>query len=78
MKIDDSIPPPLFAFIVSGWHWWFAWRPVRTWDGRRIWLKKTWRRLAQKRNCLDGVAWQTWQYHYPCGYVDPENNGDPK
>ena len=27
-----------------GWHWWFAWRPVYTYEGEWTWFGWVWRR----------------------------------
>lgn len=47
-------------------HRWFAWRPVRTWDGKFVWLRSTWRRLIQKYDHLDGGLDFWWQYADAC------------
>ena len=53
---------PLFGSPVANWTPWFAWRPVRTYDGRRrlFWMVE--RRLIQKHQFLDGGADFWWQY----------------
>jgi hypothetical protein len=48
---------------VMPWHIWFAWRPVATVSGERIWLKKIYRRQ---------VVWYAdmnkW-FHYEYGNI---------
>ncbi len=29
---------------VLEWHRWYAWRPIQTRDGQRVWLRWLWRR----------------------------------
>lgn len=53
---------PRWGFPVADWHEWFAWLPVRTFDGRWSWLIWVNRRLVQKYSYLDGGSAQWWQY----------------
>jgi len=53
---------PLYGCPVAGWHRWWAWRPVRTYDGRWSWLITVDRRLIQKHQHLDGGGDFWWQY----------------
>ena len=73
-----NIPEPLLGRAISPWRWWFAWRPASMWDGQWVWLARVWRRRIQSKLGLPGPLEQWWQYHYPRGYVAPENNGAPK
>jgi hypothetical protein len=57
-----TVPQPQFGFPVAPFHRWFAWRPVRTYDGRLTWFRFVWRRLIQKHDYLHGRAAQWWQY----------------
>jgi hypothetical protein len=61
VRLDD-IPNPLFGVPVAPWHMWFAWRPVRTWDGQIIWMRWVWRRWIQKKLHLIGATTMWWQY----------------
>jgi len=72
MKISDPTHKPLFGAPVSPWHWWFAWYPVKTWDGRYCWLVPVMRRRIQKHNYLDGGPNDWMEYHYPWGYVEKD------
>ena len=64
------VPSPLFGEPLSPWHWWFAWRPVQTWDHRWVWLRRIQRRFIQKHEYLShgGNDWW-WQYHWEHGYL---------
>jgi hypothetical protein len=53
---------PLFGAPVAEWHRWFAWRPVRTYDGRWSWLLFLYRRQIQKHQYLYGGPDFWWQY----------------
>ena len=70
MKLVEPTVKPLFGIPVSPWRWWFAWRPVVTWDGRLCWLVPVMRRLIQKSLYLDGPDFSWSEYHFPWGYVD--------
>jgi hypothetical protein len=62
MKTEPN-PQPLFGFPMGPWHDHFAWWPVRTYDGRLVWLKWVRRRGIQKLQHLDGGDDQWFQYH---------------
>lgn len=62
---------PRFGFPIAHWHWSFAWFPIRTYDGRRAWLRWVQRRRIQKYEHLDGGADQWWQYRVLHGYEAP-------
>lgn len=47
---------PMFGEPVARWHRWFAWKPIRTFDGRWTWGRFIERRLIQKHTYLDGGA----------------------
>lgn len=55
---------PVFAFgvYVGPTTPWFAWRPVRLWDGRWTWLRHVYRRRVAKRCALPGPHWEFWAY----------------
>lgn len=58
-------PPPLaYGFPTAMWHRWFAWRPIRTWDHRLVWLRFVYRRPIQKHDWLDfyGIDMWWWQH----------------
>lgn len=51
-----------FGYPVGPVHRWFAWRPVRLWYGRWVWLKTVYRARVTKREYLHGPDWQFWTY----------------
>lgn len=53
---------PMFGDPVGPWHQWFAWKPVRSYDQRLIWLRRCWRRTIQKHQYLYGGADFWFQY----------------
>lgn len=53
---------PAFGFPVAGWHRYFAWRPVDTYDQGWKWLRFVYRRRIQKHDDLSGGADRWWQY----------------
>lgn len=53
---------PMFGWPVAGWHRYFAWKPVQTFDGRLMWLRFIHRRLIQRHDYLDGGPDNWWQY----------------
>jgi hypothetical protein len=55
-------PTPFFGLPVGDWHAWFAWKPVRTFDGRLCWLRWVKRRYIQKHACLSGGPNFWWQF----------------
>jgi len=70
MKIDQPAHKPMFGKPVAPWHWWFAWRPVFTWDNRLVWLVPVKRRRIQKHSYLSGLDLGWMEYHFPWGYCD--------
>jgi hypothetical protein len=68
MHVDTPGHKPMFGYPVGPWHWWFAWYPVRTWDGRMTWLRKVKRRLVQKNLHLSGPPADWFEYHRCDGY----------
>ena len=61
---------PQFGFPVAAWHFWFAWFPIRTFDGRLTWLRRVKRRLIQKHDYLNGGPTNWWQYSRSDGYAE--------
>ena len=60
----------MFGEPIAPWHYWFAWHPIRTWDGRWVWLRKVQRRLIQRHQYIDHEGDdQWWQYHRESSYV---------
>ena len=55
-------PLPMFGDPCGEWHRWFAWRPVRSYDGRLAWLRFVSRRGIQKHQYLHGGADFWFQY----------------
>jgi hypothetical protein len=45
---------------VSTWQLWFAWRPVKTLGGERIWSKRIYRRSIN--SYVDFDNWQRYEY----------------
>ena len=45
---------------VKPWQIWFAWRPVTTINGERIWLKKIYRRCIN--TYVDMEDWTRYEY----------------
>lgn len=45
-----------FADRVGPWHKFFAWKPVTTYDQRKVWLRRAWRACYQKHHYLIGGA----------------------
>ena len=45
---------------VMPWHIWFAWRPVTTVSGERVWLKKIYRRCIN--TYIDMDDWTRYEY----------------
>jgi hypothetical protein len=45
---------------VMPWQIWFAWRPVRTVSGERVWLKKIYRRCIN--TYIDMDDWTRYEY----------------
>lgn len=52
---------PMFGTPIGPWHEWFAWKPVRSFDGRFLFLQKIMRRRCQLHEYLDQSAGsRTW------------------
>ncbi len=49
---------PTYEQRVRQWHWWFAWRPVTTISGYRVWFEWVKRRRV---GFLVG-NWGEWEY----------------
>ena len=58
-------PKMMFTSPVGEWHRWFAWKPVRTYDQRLVWLRIVGRRCMQKHQYLQGGPDFSWQYALP-------------
>jgi hypothetical protein len=58
-----AIEAPAFGAPVGEWTPWFAWYPVRTWDGRLIWLSYVYRQLVRRHSWVDFGPVKWWQYH---------------
>ena len=58
--IDSDGLPNAKKIILSKWQPWFAWRPVTTVGGDRVWCRKIYRKAHQH---YDGVqVWHTYEY----------------
>ena len=57
--------PDVYAFgqIAGPAHSWFAWRPVRLWYGKWVWLRRLDRARVVKHEYLDGPDWEFWTYN---------------
>jgi len=55
---------PQFGFIINGWHEWFAWYPVRTFDLRWVWLRKIYRAGVQRSDHINGGSAFWFIYSY--------------
>ncbi len=55
---------PVDSWTYSGYHLWFAWHPVLTQDGRRVFWRSVWRRQAYPPEHLS-YAEPTWEYFLP-------------
>jgi hypothetical protein len=62
MGLGDGIPRPLFGTPIGDWHRWFAWKPVRTWDHRLVWLRMVRRQSVQLKFYLHGGPDWWWRY----------------
>jgi hypothetical protein len=57
--------PDVYAFgrIIGPIHEWFAWRPVRLWWGKWVWLRYVKRaRVIKDWRLDDGPDWEFWTY----------------
>lgn len=45
---------PMFGFPITDWHDAFAWLPITTFDGRRVWLRRVKRRRYHRHDYLSG------------------------
>lgn len=52
----EKYASPRFGFPITDWHKAFAWRPVRTFDGRWVWLPPVMRRRYHLHDYLDQSA----------------------
>lgn len=59
MSVNDS---PMFGDPKGPWIKSFAWRPVFTFDGGNVWLRRVWKRHIFKHQYLNGGADWWWQY----------------
>lgn len=59
------IPAFQFADRVGPPRRWFAWRPVRTFDGCLVWLRVVVRFRMQTKEYLPWPHRQWWAYAYP-------------
>jgi hypothetical protein len=70
MTLSDSVTvadpaQPMFGNAIADWHGWFAWKPVKTWDGRWRWLTIVERRRCQLKSyifCPYPTLDQWWQH----------------
>ena len=55
---------------INRWHRWFAWYPVNTIEGKRVWLETVW------ASCLDLRGWPSWTYS--CDMTEKDAIADNK
>lgn len=55
----DPNPQLMFSEAIGPWETWFAWHPVRTFDGHLVWLTDVRRRPLA---LYSEFRW-FWQYH---------------
>lgn len=66
----------MFGDSVGPWHIWFAWRPVKTIDGRWTWLRTIERQRYALKPHLPGPMTEWWGYRRHDGIVSsPLNRG---
>lgn len=55
---------PVYAFgdYLGPAHLWFAWRPVRLYYGKWVWLRNVVRLRVVKKPNLHGPDWEFWSY----------------
>lgn len=51
-----------FTFYIAPPRRWFAWFPVKTYDGEWAWLRRVLRRRRQTLPFLDGPCITSWTY----------------
>lgn len=54
---------PAFGDFVGPWFEWFAWRPIKTYNGRTAWLRKVWKRRVQAHDYLSGPNQGSWWWY---------------
>lgn len=62
-----------FGSQIGRIHQWFAWRPVRLWYGKWVWLRMLKCVVIHKHSYLDGPDWQFWSYDIQ----SPKVTGNP-
>lgn len=65
-----ALAVPMFGDPSGPWHGWFAWRPVRTIDGRWSWLRRIYRRRFHLKPHLPGDG-KWWIYGRTDGVLQP-------
>jgi len=55
-------PKYQFGSPVGPPHPWFAWRPVRLYYGKWVWMRVVIRLRIGKHDYLDGPDWEFWSY----------------
>ena len=56
---------PVFGDWIGPPRQWWAWYPVRTFDGMLVWLRPVIRRRAQTKLTLPGPTLHWWEYFLP-------------
>lgn len=60
--IDPETFKYTFANPSEPWRKWFAWHPVRCWDGRMMWLRFGYRRRMALKKDLIPIGNEFWVY----------------
>lgn len=61
IKIIVNPVDPGRTGTVSDWHKWFAWRPVRTVDNKRVWLKTVYKREFSSHSFAGSRYWTEYK-----------------
>ncbi len=61
VRMSDAYEP-MFGRPVGPWRRWWAWYPVRSFDGWWLWLRPVWARRIQSHTHLPGPMTWWWQY----------------
>ena len=69
MDIFHGIRPQFGSFIGVP-HVWFAWKPVRCFDGRLVWFRKVYRQRCLIHGYLDNRGPDQW-WMYAIAEVQP-------
>jgi hypothetical protein len=57
------IDGPAFGDYCGPWHRCFAWKPVKTYNRRTVWLRMVWRRCVARHDHLSGPGDDFWWWY---------------